>query len=78
VCWLWWLHTDTEGIHLKSAIIYTKELIQWRKAHLSKGNVPTNLAANWDLSPQCVFAEIRCDPDLTSDPANSVLGHPGR
>jgi len=40
-------------ISLESAIIYTRELVRWRKANLSKVNVPMNLAANQNLLTHC-------------------------
>ena len=57
-----YLQTDAEGYPLESVIEYATELVRWRTAHLSKVNMPANLAAHWDLpppSPQCIFAEIR-------------------
>ncbi|KAF9242578.1 hypothetical protein BU15DRAFT_72694 [Melanogaster broomeanus] len=46
---LWRPTTDSEGIPLEAALLYTSELSKWRDSHLSNVGVPPNLAANWDF-----------------------------
>jgi hypothetical protein len=46
---LWRPTTDSEGIPVEAALLYSSELSKWRDAHLSKVGVPPNLAANWDF-----------------------------
>ncbi|KAG6336063.1 hypothetical protein ID866_3036 [Astraeus odoratus] len=46
---LWRPQTDAEGIPLDFVIQYTKELVNWRDAHLSKVGVPSTLAPDWDF-----------------------------
>lgn len=62
---LWRPTTDSDGIPVEAALLYSSELSKWRDTNLSKVGVPPNLATNWDFvsavsACMCLFEIFAC------------------